>query len=127
MTGFGHAGERSRLFVVAAAVVAGILIACVAYQGWRALAPLGTDRDSLLRLSKAGAVVHTGRPDAQQHAARGSQRVAVNFFGLTRSLSYTIESIQRNLLGPITHAGYQVRKAPSIRVRHALRPCSMQC
>ena len=45
------------------------------------------------------------------------KRVAVNFFGLTRSLTYTHESIQRNLLGPIRHAGYQVSFAQRIAQR----------
>jgi hypothetical protein len=35
-------------------------------------------------------------------------RIAVCFFGLTRSLKYTLPTIQGNLLGPINRAGYAV-------------------
>eukprot|EP00892_Ulva_mutabilis_P012524 jgi/Ulvmu1/9644/UM054_0076.1 len=36
------------------------------------------------------------------------KRVAVCFFGLTRSLNHTIDSIQQNLIGPIIKKGWEV-------------------
>ena len=38
----------------------------------------------------------------------GVKRVAVCFFGLTRSLNHTIDSIQQNLIGPIVEKGWEV-------------------
>lgn len=46
----------------------------------------------------------TGRPNG----ARRPRRVALCFFGLTRSLTLTIESIQTNLINVIQDAGYEV-------------------
>jgi hypothetical protein len=39
---------------------------------------------------------------------RASRRVAICFFGLTRSLKYTHESVEQNLIAPIRAAGYEV-------------------
>lgn len=36
------------------------------------------------------------------------RRVAVCFFGLTRSLNHTIDSIKQNLIGPILKQGFEV-------------------
>jgi hypothetical protein len=35
-----------------------------------------------------------------------TKRVALAFYGLTRSLSYTIDSIRRNIMKPLAEAGY---------------------
>jgi hypothetical protein len=54
---------------------------------------------------------HTQLSEHKPTHGESAKRVAVNFFGLTRSLTWTHESIKRNLIGPIESAGYKVRPA----------------
>ena len=56
-----------------------------------------------------------GQSGLRTHTQAGDEhhrrRVAINFFGLTRSLSLTVDSIERNLFAPIEAAGFEVRRA----------------
>lgn len=42
-----------------------------------------------------------------QGGAGGSKRIALAFYGLTRSLKYTIDSIQLNVMDQLKQAGYE--------------------
>lgn len=62
-----------------------------------------------LRPLPPGSAGPTGQStSALAHDERDVKRVAVCFFGLTRSLNHTIESIRQNLTGPILKQGIEV-------------------
>jgi hypothetical protein len=44
-------------------------------------------------------------PPLNSTAAAGPKRFALCFFGLTRSLNWTVESIENHILGPLNRAG----------------------
>jgi hypothetical protein len=44
-------------------------------------------------------------PPLNSTAAAGPKRLALCFFGLTRSLNWTVESIENHILGPLNRAG----------------------
>jgi hypothetical protein len=73
-----------------------------------------------------------GQHDVQAHGVDSgthSKRVAINFFGLTRSLSLTHFSIERNLIAPIEEAGYVVRETQYATSHHpqGVSICLSQC
>ena len=45
----------------------------------------------------------------QKPSGTSKGRVAICFFGLTRSLTFTYDAIYRSLIKPINDAGYEVR------------------
>lgn len=55
--------------------------------------------------STGGMPLTTATVTPDEHAFR---RVAICFFGLTRSLNHTIDSIKENLIGPILKQGFEV-------------------
>lgn len=72
-----------------------------------------------LRAAEEGTlwISHNDDPDPAESAGSNGRSVAINFFGLARSLRYTYSSIKTNLIGPIERAGYKVCTQPSSRVR----------
>lgn len=61
-------------------------------------------------LSISGYSIHlSGLMSVLSAGTDGGGHVAINFFGLTRSLHHTIDSIEEYLLMPIREAGYKVR------------------
>jgi hypothetical protein len=54
-----------------------------------------------------GDVGETLRGGAQSHRQTSSKRVALAFYGLTRSLQYTVDSIKENVMDKLTAAGYK--------------------
>lgn len=60
-------------------------------------------------IARRGAGKATGCTDdciPTHSCSRKTKRVALAFYGLTRSLSYTIDSIRSNIMRPLTEAGY---------------------
>lgn len=49
-----------------------------------------------------------------------SKTVAINFYGLTRSLTHTHASIVKNLFEPLKQAGYEVCSPPTQDLRPGL-------
>lgn len=75
--------------------------------GWQPDVPVLESRDWLERSRPPP----TGVPVrvAEGTSGHSSKTVALCFFGLTRSLSLTHPSIQKNLIGVLESAGFEVR------------------
>lgn len=59
------------------------------------------------RRSGGGTEASAGMAKSLQGGRTGSKRVALAFYGLTRSLKFTIDSIKVNVMDQLTQAGYE--------------------